>query len=142
MSAVERDGGRTGGGAEEVKSAELALSREEKRDATAVSQRSFLVLTVTFICRERSFPVRFAKISFGSGFSASLSGSSGVFENQDAIIVQMDFRCLLCLALVESFGIGWIPGAIESVEVGFVARNAFAAFLRCIIQTRSGGESC
>jgi hypothetical protein len=48
------------------------VSREEKRDATAVSRWPFLVLTVTFICRERSFPVRFAKISFGSGFSAAL----------------------------------------------------------------------
>jgi hypothetical protein len=48
-----------------VKSAESAVSREEKRDATAVSRWPFLVLTVTFIFRERSFPDRFAKISFG-----------------------------------------------------------------------------
>jgi hypothetical protein len=61
-------------GAEEVKSAESAVSREEKRDATAVSRWPFLVLTVTFICRERSFPDRFAKISFGSGFLRSPGG--------------------------------------------------------------------
>jgi hypothetical protein len=48
-------------GAEEVKSAESAVSREEKRDATAVSRWPFLVLTVTFIRRKRSFPGRFAK---------------------------------------------------------------------------------
>jgi hypothetical protein len=39
-----------------------AVSREEQRDATAVSRWPFLVLTVTSICRERSFPNRFAKI--------------------------------------------------------------------------------
>ena len=52
-------------------------------DFTAVSTR-----------RERSSPSRFAKNSFGSGFSASLSGSSCVFENQDAAVFQMDFGCL------------------------------------------------
>ena len=52
-------------GAEEVKSTESAVSREEKSDATAVSRWPFLVLTVTFICHKRSFPDRFAKISFG-----------------------------------------------------------------------------
>jgi hypothetical protein len=47
---------------------------------------------------------------------------SGGFENQDAAVFQMDFRCFPCLALVESFGIGigWIPGPVEPVEVGFV----------------------
>ena len=44
------------------------MSREEKRDKTAVSQGPFLVLTVTFIRRERSSAGRFAKISFGGGF--------------------------------------------------------------------------
>ena len=38
----------------------------------------------SFICGELSSPVRCAKISFG-GFSASLPGSSGVFENQDTL---------------------------------------------------------
>ena len=47
-------------GTEEVKSAESAVSREEKRDETAVSRSPFLVLTVKFIRRERSFPNRFA----------------------------------------------------------------------------------
>jgi hypothetical protein len=57
-------------GAEEVKSTESAVSREEKRDATAVSRWPFLVLTVTFIYREHRSPGRFAKISFGGGFAA------------------------------------------------------------------------
>jgi hypothetical protein len=43
------------------------VSRKEKREATAVSRWPFLVLTVTFIYRQRSFPDRFAKIFFGSG---------------------------------------------------------------------------
>jgi hypothetical protein len=46
------------------------VSREEKRDETAVSQRPILVLAVKFICRERSSPDRFAKNSFGGGFLA------------------------------------------------------------------------
>jgi hypothetical protein len=79
VKAVERAGDRTGGGgkrgcgekgAEEVKITETAVSRAEKRDATAVSRWPFLVLTVAFICRERSFPGRFAKILFGGGFAA------------------------------------------------------------------------
>ena len=51
-----------------MKSDESAVSREEKRDETAVSRSPFLVLTVKFIRRERSSPNRFAKISFGGGF--------------------------------------------------------------------------
>jgi hypothetical protein len=43
------------------------VSREEKRDETAVLRTFLLVLAVTFIGRERSFPDRFAKISFGRG---------------------------------------------------------------------------
>jgi hypothetical protein len=80
-----------------------------------------------FHWRERSSPDRFAKISFGGGFSASLSGSSGGFENQDAAVVQMDFRCFPCLALVEAvgIGIGWIPGTVEPVEIGFVVGDPF-----------------
>ena len=52
---------------------------------------------------------------------------SGVFENQDAAVVQMDFRCFPCWALVETvrIGIGWIPGTVEPVEVGFVIRDPF-----------------
>jgi hypothetical protein len=77
MRAVEEAHGKTGGGekevaekrgAEEVKSAESAVSREEKRDATAVSRWPFLVLTVKFIGRERSSRGRFAKIIFGRRF--------------------------------------------------------------------------
>jgi hypothetical protein len=76
VKAVERAGGRTGGwekgekrekGAKEVKIAEWAVSREEKRDETAVWQMPLRVLAFIFTCRERSFPDRFAKISFGSG---------------------------------------------------------------------------
>jgi hypothetical protein len=67
------------------------VSREEKRDETAVWQTPLLVLAVTFIGRMRSSPSRFANNSFGGGFSASLPGSSGGFENQDAAVVQMDF---------------------------------------------------
>lgn len=52
---------------------------------------------------------------------------SGGFENQDAAVVQMDFRCFPCLALVESFGIGigWIPGPVEPVEIRFVVGDPF-----------------
>ena len=57
-------------GEKEVKSAESAVSREEKRDATAVSRWPFLVLTVKYNWREHSSPGRFAKIYFGGGFSA------------------------------------------------------------------------
>ena len=78
-----------------------------------------------FIQRERSSPSRFAKISFGGGFSAILSGSSAVFENQDAAIFQMDFGRLPCLALVEAIrvGIRWVPRTVEPIEVGFVVGN-------------------
>jgi hypothetical protein len=53
-------------GADEAKSAECAVSREEKTDATAVSRWPFLASTFKFICRKRSFPDRFGKILFGS----------------------------------------------------------------------------
>ena len=55
---------------------------------------------------------------------------SGVFENQDAAVVQMDFGCFPCLAyffakaskhtLVVAIwiGIGWIPGTVEPVACG------------------------
>jgi len=38
------------------------VSREEKRDETALSQRPFLVLKLNFICREHDFRDRFGKI--------------------------------------------------------------------------------
>jgi len=115
-------------GAEEVKSAESAVSREEKRDATAVSRWPFLVLTVTFIYRERSSPGRFAKISFGSG-SLGPGAESGEFENQSPAVVQLDFLGFPCLSLVEPIWvrIGWTPRTVEPVEVGFVIRHPFFA---------------
>jgi len=54
------------------------VSREEKRDATAVSRRPFLVLTVKFIRRERSSPDRFAKFSFDGGFLDWKTGGTPV----------------------------------------------------------------
>ena len=59
-----------------------------------------------FIRRERSLPNRFVKISLGGGFSASLSGSLGVFENQGAVVLELDFLGFPCGTLVESVGIG------------------------------------
>jgi hypothetical protein len=46
------------------------VSKEEKRDETAVSRWLFLVVTVAFICSDRSLLERFAKIHFGSDFAA------------------------------------------------------------------------
>jgi hypothetical protein len=46
-------------------------------------------LTTVFICRECSSHIRFAKNSFGGCFSASLSGSSGGFENQKACCLRV-----------------------------------------------------
>ena len=63
-----------------MKSAELAVISEEKRDATGVPQWPFLVLTVKFIHRERSSPDRFAKIFFGSGFSAGVHATCHVYS--------------------------------------------------------------
>ena len=39
----------------------------------------------------------------------------------------MDFGCLPCLALVVAIwiGIGWIPGPVEPVEIGFVVGDPF-----------------
>lgn len=83
------------------------MSREEKRDATGGARWPLLVITFKFICRERSSPDRFAKISFGGHFSSlesrrdARASFSRVFENQDAAIVEMDFRGFTCLSLVE-----------------------------------------
>ncbi len=103
------------------------MGREEKRDATAVSRWPFLVLTDTSICRERSFPNRFAKILFGIGCFSYPPGGSGGFENQDAAVVQMDFRCFPCGTLVEPVWVRliWIPGTVEPVEIRFVVGDPF-----------------
>ena len=46
---------------------------------------------------------------------------SGGFENPDAAVVQMDFRCFPCLTLVVAIwiGIGWVPCS----EVGSIRVN-------------------
>jgi hypothetical protein len=62
--------------------------------------------TGVFICRERSFPDRFVKISFGSGCDKNrrdaCSPFSGVFENQDAAIIKGDFLGAPCRALIDA----------------------------------------
>ena len=52
---------------------------------------------------------------------------SGVFENQDAAVFQMDFGCVPCRSLVEPVWIllRWIPGTVKPVEIRFVVRNPF-----------------
>ncbi len=52
---------------------------------------------------------------------------SGVFENQDAAVVQMDFRGFPRLSLVEPVWVRLmgIPGTVEPVEVGFVVGDPF-----------------
>jgi len=52
---------------------------------------------------------------------------SGVFENQDAAVVQMDFGCFPCRSLVEPVWVRLIgiPGTVEPVEVGFVVGDPF-----------------
>ena len=113
-----------------MKSAELAVISEEKRDATGLLQWPFLVLTVEFIHRERSSPDRFAKLFFGSFFWHRLffsPGGSDVFENQRSTFVQMDFGRLPCLALVEAIrvGIRWVPRTVEPIEAGFFVGDPF-----------------
>lgn len=48
----------------------------------------------------------------------------GGFEDKYAAVVKLDFFEFPRRALIESFGIeigiGWIPGKVEPVEVGFV----------------------
>ncbi len=80
------------------------------------------------------------RILFGYGFSDlenrrdARAAFLGVFEDQDAAVVQIDFRGLPRLSLVEAFGIGitivrlilmWIPGTVEPVEMRFFVRNPF-----------------
>jgi hypothetical protein len=52
---------------------------------------------------------------------------SGVFENQDSAVVQLDFVWFPCGALVEAFriGIGWIPRTVEPVKIRFVVGYPF-----------------
>ena len=105
------------------------------------------------ISRESSSPDRLAKNFVGSGCIFT-SGRSCGFENQDLLVVQLDFGgcpCRTCFfatyftkatkvrkaskhKLVDAVRVGiWrIPRAVEPVEVGFVVRNAIAA---------GGGES-
>lgn len=81
-----------------------------------------------FIIRELSFPGRVAKISFLQRLF--LRGARCIFENQDAGVVQFDFRCLPRPALVEAFGIGvrWLPGTVEPVKIGFVAGDPLYSY--------------
>ena len=53
--------------------------------------------------------------------------ASGVFENQGAAVVQWDFRCLPCRALIDAVwvGIGGIPWTVEPIEIGFVVGDPF-----------------
>ena len=66
------------------------------------------------------------------------SGLSGVFENQGAFVVQVDFLGLPCRTLVKAFGIGigTIPGPVEPVENGSVVGNAFAEPWRRIMKNK------
>ena len=64
---------------------------------------------------------------FWQRFSASLSGSLCLFKNQDATVVQMDFGCFPCGALVEPVWVRliWIPGTVEPVEIRFFVGDPF-----------------
>ena len=90
--------------------------------------------TAVFIYRERSFPGRLAKKVSGSGCFSVRRGGLGVFENQGAFVVEVDFLGFPSRALVKAIGIGigWFPGTVEPVKVGFVVGNAFAASWRRI----------
>jgi hypothetical protein len=79
-------------------------------------------LTAVFIDRERSPPGRIAKIVLGSSFWAPRWAESGTFKNQGVTVIERDFGCLPCRALVKPVGIAgdWISGTIEPVEVRFV----------------------
>ena len=52
---------------------------------------------------------------------------SGVFEYQDAVVVQLDFLGFPCLSLVEPAWVRLmgIPGTIEPIEVRFVVGDPF-----------------
>jgi hypothetical protein len=74
------------------------------------------------IASERSLPVRFAKMVFGSGFMAVGRAESELVEKQGSAVVQSELGWLPPAALVEAFGIGigWIPRTVEPVEVRLV----------------------
>jgi len=63
------------------------------------------------------------------------AGGSGGLENQDSVVVKLDFFGLPGGSLIEFIGIaiGGIPRAVEPVKIRFVIGNATAA---------GGGESC
>jgi hypothetical protein len=106
------------------------VTREEKLPETAVRRSQLLALMHRFIGRERSFPNRFAKISFGSGCDKNsrdgCSPFSGVFENQDAAIIEGDFLGAPRRALIDAVwvGIEGIPGTVEPVDVKFVVGDS------------------
>ena len=52
---------------------------------------------------------------------------SGVCEDQDAVVFQMDFGCVPCRSLVEPVWVllRWIPGTVKPVEFRFVVGNPF-----------------
>ena len=78
-----------------------------------------------FIDRERSLPVRHAKMVLGSGFMAGGRAESELVENQGSAVVQSELGWLPPGALVEAIGIAgvWISGTVEPVEVRFVIGN-------------------
>lgn len=82
-----------------------------------------LLLNLTKLVLQTALPSILLAPFFG-GWASCLSGG---FENQNAAVVQMDFECVPCLALVEAcrVGINWIPRAIKPVVVGLVVGNPF-----------------
>ena len=88
--AVERAIGRTKG-----KLSELASKRLTRENSRRFSSLKILALGTAL-----------SRFFGGGGFLASLSGSSGVFENQGAAVVELDFLGFPCGTLVESVGIG------------------------------------
>lgn len=108
------------------------------------------VFTALSICRERSFPNRFAKIPFGSGCGKNrrdaCSPFSGVFENQDAAIIEGDFLGAPCRALIDAVwvGIGWIPGTVErgNSRCTALALDSFLPYLMMITVPAGGGTKC
>ena len=93
----------------------------------------FMVLTVKFIGSERSSPDCFSKISFSGGFSDlenrrdACAPFSGVFENQNAAVFQMDLRCFPFRRLVEPVWVRLIgiPGTVEPVQVRLFVGDPF-----------------
>ena len=81
-----------------------------------------------FICGERSFPSRFAKISFGGGFSEIVCLDLQVYSRTrmrpSSKWISSGFHAWLWSNQSGS-GSGWIPGTVEPVEVGFVVGDPF-----------------